>query len=240
VIDKDMTETAELADYVLPAATQFEKHECTFFNWGFPANHLHVRHPVLPPTEGTLPEPEIYHRLVTAMGEDLSKNPLLGPISQILATAAFAEMPRAASLATAPLLMASMMFVDEHEAAVRRAGVVDEGEGLATALFKRIITSPSGAVISVHEYEDTFRFIRHPDGRIHLAIEPMLEALAALGAEAVPVTRCPSLEAAVDAARALAEPGDVVLLSPACASFDMFDNFEHRGDVFRKLVERLE
>jgi len=184
VIDKDMTETAELADYVLPAATQFEKHECTFFNWGFPANHLHVRHPVLPPTEGTLPEPEIYHRLVTAMGEDLSKNPLLGPISQILATAAFAEMPRAASLATAPLLMASMMFVDEHEAAVRRAGVVDEGEGLATALFKRIITSPSGAVISVHEYEDTFRFIRHPDGRIHLAIEPMLEALAALGAEA--------------------------------------------------------
>ena len=48
------------------------------------------------------------------------------------------------------------------------------------------------------------------------------------------------MEAAVDAARRLAEPGDVVLLSPACASFDMFDNFEHRGDVFRKLVERLD
>ena len=65
-------------------------------------------------------------------------------------------------------------------------------------------------------------------------------ALAALGAKAVPVTRCPSLEAAVDTARALAEPGDVVLLSPACASFDMFENFEHRGDVFKRLVERLE
>ncbi|MEK7385191.1 MAG: UDP-N-acetylmuramoyl-L-alanine--D-glutamate ligase, partial [candidate division NC10 bacterium] len=63
---------------------------------------------------------------------------------------------------------------------------------------------------------------------------------AALGAEAVPVTRCPSLEAAVATARALAEPGDVVLLSPACASFDMFDNFEHRGAIFKKLVERLE
>ncbi len=63
---------------------------------------------------------------------------------------------------------------------------------------------------------------------------------AALGAASIPVTASPSMEAAVDAARRLAEPGDVVLLSPACASFDMFDNFEHRGDVFRKLVERLD
>jgi len=62
---------------------------------------------------------------------------------------------------------------------------------------------------------------------------------AALQAQAIPVTRCPSLAAAVEAARALARPGDVVLLSPACASFDMFDDFEHRGDVFKTLVERL-
>jgi len=56
----------------------------------------------------------------------------------------------------------------------------------------------------------------------------------------VPVTFCRSLQEAVDRARTLATPGDVVLLSPACASFDMFDNFEHRGDVFKKLVERLD
>ncbi len=63
---------------------------------------------------------------------------------------------------------------------------------------------------------------------------------AALEAASIPVTRCPTLEAAVAEARALAGPGDVVLLSPACASFDMFDNFEHRGDVFKTLVNRLE
>jgi UDP-N-acetylmuramoylalanine--D-glutamate ligase len=62
----------------------------------------------------------------------------------------------------------------------------------------------------------------------------------ALASAAVPVTRAGSLEEALGSARALARPGDVVLLSPACASFDMFDNFEHRGDVFKKLVERLD
>jgi UDP-N-acetylmuramoylalanine--D-glutamate ligase len=41
---------------------------------------------------------------------------------------------------------------------------------------------------------------------------------------------------AVALARGLARPGDAVVLSPACASFDEFRSFEHRGDVFRALV----
>jgi UDP-N-acetylmuramoylalanine--D-glutamate ligase len=48
-----------------------------------------------------------------------------------------------------------------------------------------------------------------------------------------------SMEEAVEKALGAAADGDTVLLSPACASFDMFDNYAHRGDCFREIVERL-
>jgi len=54
------------------------------------------------------------------------------------------------------------------------------------------------------------------------------------------VTRCATLEEAVRTARQLAPAGGVVLLSPACASFDMFENFEHRGRVFKEAVRRMQ
>ncbi|MCJ7693089.1 MAG: UDP-N-acetylmuramoyl-L-alanine--D-glutamate ligase [Sedimentisphaerales bacterium] len=49
-----------------------------------------------------------------------------------------------------------------------------------------------------------------------------------------------SLEEAVDLANKMTAKGDVVLLSPACASYDMFDNFQHRGNEFIRLVKQLE
>jgi UDP-N-acetylmuramoylalanine--D-glutamate ligase len=59
---------------------------------------------------------------------------------------------------------------------------------------------------------------------------------AALAATEVPLHFCRDLERAVAGARAAADPGDVVLLSPACASFDQYTDFEARGEHFRELV----
>jgi UDP-N-acetylmuramoylalanine--D-glutamate ligase len=52
----------------------------------------------------------------------------------------------------------------------------------------------------------------------------------------VPLHRSGTLEQALADARAAAQPGDVVLLSPACASYDQFPNYEVRGDEFRRLA----
>jgi UDP-N-acetylmuramoylalanine--D-glutamate ligase len=54
-----------------------------------------------------------------------------------------------------------------------------------------------------------------------------------------PLHACETLPAAVEKARSLAKAGDVVLLSPACASYDQFNNFEERGEQFKALVGRL-
>jgi UDP-N-acetylmuramoylalanine--D-glutamate ligase len=55
----------------------------------------------------------------------------------------------------------------------------------------------------------------------------------------VELHRCVDLEYAVRRAADAAKPGEVVLLSPACASFDAFENFERRGDRFREIVGEL-
>jgi UDP-N-acetylmuramoylalanine--D-glutamate ligase len=52
----------------------------------------------------------------------------------------------------------------------------------------------------------------------------------------ISIHSCETLEKAVHAAASAARPGDVVLLAPACSSFDQFENYEHRGRVFKELV----
>jgi len=78
-------------------------------------------------------------------------------------------------------------------------------------------------------------------GRVRhaLLIGEAAEKIAAAIRRHVPTELAASLEDAVARAAALAQPGDVVLLSPACASFDQFASFEERGERFRKAVERL-
>ncbi len=65
----------------------------------------------------------------------------------------------------------------------------------------------------------------------------MAAAFKAAGIERVVVTEV--LEAALEAACGIAEPGFTILLSPACSSFDQFDNYEHRGQYFKQLVHNL-
>lgn len=69
--------------------------------------------------------------------------------------------------------------------------------------------------------------------------EAAQEIALAIG-EAAPVTYANDMQEAIEKAAQAAKPNDSVLLSPACASFDMFQNYAHRGEVFTKLVAALE
>jgi UDP-N-acetylmuramoylalanine--D-glutamate ligase len=55
----------------------------------------------------------------------------------------------------------------------------------------------------------------------------------------VTIQSCETLDKAVAAAAAAARPGEVVVLAPACSSYDQFDNYEQRGKVFKQLVKEL-
>ena len=65
------------------------------------------------------------------------------------------------------------------------------------------------------------------------------QELAAVIDHHVPVSFAHSMDEAVQHCNMNALPNDSVLLSPACASWDMFKNFEHRGQVFTNIVEKL-
>jgi len=210
VIDVAMTETAQQADYVLPAASQFEKWEATFFNLDFPVNGFHLRKPLFAPLANTLPEPEIYQRLAVATGVIPKAFPLLRAAARlhqrwpslgifrnmlIMALVLRPRLKRAlpfllretlgqtlppGAAAAAPFWGASQLYVRRHAAAVSRTGLKGRGAQLAERLFERIMNDHSGALLSVHQYQDTWSFIRHADGKVHLEIPEMLDALRAL------------------------------------------------------------
>jgi len=77
-------------------------------------------------------------------------------------------------------------------------------------------------------------------GRAVIALgESAAKVAEGLGSVVPAVEMATSMEEAIRLAQKHAQPGDVVLLSPACASFDLFDNYEHRGDTFKRLVHAL-
>ncbi len=203
VIDVAMTETARLAHYVLPAASQFEKWEATFFTLEFPENAFHLRAPLLEPLDGTLPEPEIHARLVEELGaltaDDIE--PLRAAARAGRETFAAAFLGAVAAKPELSKVLAVLLYLTlgptleggptpaavwglaqqcalRYPDAVKRAGFAD-GE----ALFDAIHHGRSGIVFTVDEYEDTWSRIVHGDGKVHLTIDPLLDELRALAGE---------------------------------------------------------
>jgi len=76
--------------------------------------------------------------------------------------------------------------------------------------------------------------------RLVLLIGAAAEKIAADLGDAVPLERAGNMDRAVRIAFEHAKPGDIVLLAPACSSFDQFENYEHRGRAFKEIVAKLE
>jgi UDP-N-acetylmuramoylalanine--D-glutamate ligase len=77
-------------------------------------------------------------------------------------------------------------------------------------------------------------------GRAAVLLGEAADAIARAVGDRVPVRRAATMDEAVRVGASLAEPGDAVLLSPACSSFDMFRDYKHRGDEFVRAVRVLE
>jgi len=79
----------------------------------------------------------------------------------------------------------------------------------------------------------------HDKAVLALLIGAAADKIESQIAGSVAIERAGTMERAVEIASQAARPGDVVLLAPACASFDQFENYEHRGRVFKDLVRKL-
>ncbi len=212
VVDVAMTESARMADYILPAASQFEKAEYTGFNLEFPENYFHLRAPLFEPLAQSLPEAEIYTRLLEKLGAMPKATGLLRAVGRrssatgnfkpfLITLAAHLALrpkwlPYAASLLyrslqqplgklapAAVLLPLALGYAHEHADAVRSAGHAD-----GAALFRAILQNPQGIVLSRHQRTAMWGLIKTPDRKIRLQIDPLLDALRTLAATPPGVT----------------------------------------------------
>jgi anaerobic selenocysteine-containing dehydrogenase len=210
-IDVFMTETARLSDYVLPAATQFEKFESTFFNFEYPKNVFHLRRPVLEAPDGPLPEPEIHARIVEALGiidpavvnalraaaetgrdafaaafaEAITANPKLGEVGAVLLYRTLGPTLPHGAAAAASLWPMVTRCAQINPDGVERAGF-GTGPDAGNRLFDAIIDSPSGVVFTDDTWEATWKRIKTDDGLVHVEIPELLGELATLGTAVPP------------------------------------------------------
>ena len=206
VIDVAFTETARLAHYVLPVASQFEKAEATFFNFEFPENYFHVRKRLMPPLPGLFSEAELHCRLLEALGE-LPAEPIAAlraawkegrKAFQETVVALAMSNPRVVSIAPALLYRAIGDLLPEglaeaagvwlqcHTAAqtqpasLARAGFAGEPGEAGDALFDAILAAKSGVVFAVDTWDECLERLPTPDHKVQLAIPELFVELDAL------------------------------------------------------------
>ncbi len=194
VIDVAMTETARLAHYVLPAATQYEKWEATFFNFEFPRNYFHLRRPLFAAPPGALPEAEIHARLVEALDalphevvkdlraaaargrdsyreaffETLQREPALAGIAPVLLYRTLGPALPDDAAAAAVLWAPAQMFALREPQALARAGFA--GSDAGDRLFDAMLAGRSGVVFSEDDFDACWKRLATNDGRIHLEL----------------------------------------------------------------------
>ena len=238
VIDVAMTETAREADYVLPASSQFEKPDATFFNLEFPRNGFHLRQPLFEPRPGTLPEAEIHARLVEALGElderdyaPLRRAAKLGRTAYSLAFAWQSSRNRKIARYAAivlyrtlgPTLPAGMapaaslwgiaqMYVRSQPKAAAAAGYSGHAIFAGNRLFDAILGSPSGVIFAVSDYADSWKAVRLPDHRVNLYLPELLPELHKL--ESGPQPRDPAFPYVLSAGERRGETSNTSIRDP--------------------------
>jgi len=241
VIDVALTETARLADYVLPAASQYEKWEATFFTLEFPKNVFHLREPLMEKLPGTLPEPEIHRRLAHALGAldeaelaplrvaaaqgraayaaaffgAAAKSPKLGALAPVVLYETLGPTLPDGAAAAAPLLGLALQAAQAYPDSLRRAGYDGANpleQGLA--LFDAILCERSGVVFSVDEPNATWARLESEDRRIQLAVPELLAELRALEHEP-PDARDPAFPFVLAAGERRTSTANTIFRDPA-------------------------
>jgi anaerobic selenocysteine-containing dehydrogenase len=206
VVDVAFTETAALAEYVLPAAAQTEKWEYTYYNWDFPVNYFNLRRPLFEPLPGTLPEGDIYWRLFEALGvmpdvqtlESLREvartdrasfmkhlapvvgaDPDLAKIGGVLLYATLGQTLPDGAANAAVIWAGCRQAAKMMPVQVQRAlGAEVSGPELGEELFDYLLAHPIGTAFTVHEYDEVWELVRND--RVQLAIPELLEWLTEL------------------------------------------------------------
>ena len=159
---------------------------------------------------------------------------------------------RAVELPQAPLLEALRRFSGlphrmQKVVEVGGVGFFDDSKGTNVGATVAALSGSGGVCVLIaggdgkgQDFRPLAEPVREHARAVVLIGRDREEIARALEDSAVPLHRAETLEAAVKLAYSLALPGDSVLLSPACASYDMFRDYRHRGEEFARFARRLE